>query len=91
MLKATYREKATDRTWIEELVFIQGPENEIYSVALKCAPQNLARLEPVFSGVLASWTLPEPAPPADATDDEPAPHGATSAKPAPAAIPTLIP
>ena len=37
MLKAQYREKATGRDWIEELVFIEGPDNEIYSVALKCA------------------------------------------------------
>ena len=53
------------RDWIEELVFIEGPDNEIYSVALKCAPQNLARFEPALNGVLASWTLPQPEPPAD--------------------------
>ena len=46
MLKAQYREKSTERDWIEELVFIQGPDNEIYSVALKCTPENLARRSP---------------------------------------------
>ena len=50
MLKVRYHEKATGRDWIEEMVFIEGPESEIYSVALKCAPENLARLEPVFDG-----------------------------------------
>lgn len=72
MLKVRYREKATDRDWIEQLVFIQGPDGEMYSVALKCSPENLARLEPVFGGVLASWVLPEPAPPTteDATPKE---------------------
>jgi hypothetical protein len=70
MLKVRYREKATDRDWVEEMVFIQGPDREIYSVALKCSPENLARLEPVFASVLASWVLPEPEPPAGATEDD---------------------
>src|SRR5208282_889782 len=55
MLKARYHEKSNGRDWIEEMVFIEGPDNEIYSVALKCAPQNLARLEPVLSRVLSGW------------------------------------
>jgi hypothetical protein len=63
MLKAQYRDKTTGRDWIEELVFIQGPENEIYSVALKVAPQNTAKLEPAFAEILRTWTLPEPEPP----------------------------
>lgn len=70
MLKVRYREKASDHEWVEEMVFIQGPKNETYSVVLKCSPQNLARLEPALSGVLASWTLPSPAPPAGQTDDQ---------------------
>jgi hypothetical protein len=71
MLKVRYHEKATDRDWVEEIVFIQGPDREIYSVALKCAPENLARLEPVFAGVLDSWVLPEPEPPAGEEEDAP--------------------
>ena len=69
MLKARYREKATGHDWVEEMIFIQGPENEIYSVALKCAPLDLARLEPVLKGVLESWMLPQPEPPADDSDE----------------------
>jgi hypothetical protein len=65
LLKVQYKEKASGRDWIEELVFIEGPENEIYSVALKCAPQNLTKLEPTFAGVLRSWTLPEAEPSGD--------------------------
>ena len=68
MLKVTYREKADGRDWIEEMVFIEGPESEIYSVALKCAPQNLVRLEPALKSILATWTLPQPAPPATEED-----------------------
>src|ERR1022692_5107172 len=71
MLKVRYREKATDRDWVEEMVFIQGPDREIYSVALKCAPENLARLEPVLAGVLDSWVLSEPEPPAGEEEDTP--------------------
>ena len=70
MLKVRYHETATDRDWVEQMVFIQGPDREIYSVALKCSPENLARLEPVFAGVLASWALPEPESPAGATEDD---------------------
>src|SRR5271165_3586984 len=75
MLKTGYREKSNGRDWIEEMIFIEGPDNEIYSVALKCSPQTLARLEPVLNGVLASWTLPGH--PAEQTDEE------TPKKPAP--------
>jgi hypothetical protein len=70
MLKVRYREKSSDHDWVEKMVFIEGPENEIYSVALKCSPQNLARLEPTLAGVLASWSLPEPAPSAGQTEDQ---------------------
>ncbi len=82
MLKLQYREKSTERDWIEVLVFIQGPDSEIYSVALKCTPENLARREPVLSGILESWKLPEPQPPAEAPDD---------AAPAPTAPPASTP
>lgn len=83
MLKTQYREKAGDRDWIEELVFIEGPDSEFYSIALKCAPQNLARLEPLFSRILGSWTLPQPAPPADAADTDAPAQSAAPAKPSP--------
>jgi hypothetical protein len=79
MLKVQYREKASDQDWIEELVFIEGPDGEIYSVALKSNPKSLPRLEAVFAGVLGSWTPPEPAPPAGGTDE------AAPAQPAPSA------
>src|SRR5271167_3955477 len=69
MLKVRYHEKPNPRDWIEEMVFIEGPDDEIYSVALKCSPQDLARLEPVYKEVTASWTLPEPEPPPGATEE----------------------
>ncbi len=82
MLKTRYREKSSGRDWIEEMIFIEGPDNEIYSVALKCSPQSVVRLEPALKGVLAGWTLPESAagPPSDESAKKPAP---TKAPPAP--------
>lgn len=81
MLKTRYRENATGRDWIEELVFIQGAENEIYSVALKCAPERLARLEPALKEILASWTVSE-AQPQTPTESSPGnPSGSASSPP----------
>jgi hypothetical protein len=73
LLTVRYQEKATSRTWVEKLAFIAGPNGEIYSVALKCAPESLTRLEPVLSSVLQSWKLPEPVPQAEPAPDEGAP------------------
>ena len=70
MLKVRYREKSTD--WVEEIIFIAGPDGEVYSVALKCAPQNLARLEPALAVVLESWMLPESEPPPALDHESPA-------------------
>jgi hypothetical protein len=58
MLKVSYHEKSNAHDWIEEMIFIEGPDNEIYFITLKCSPQNLARLEPALNGILAAWTLP---------------------------------
>ncbi len=80
LLKVQYKEKTSGRDWIEELVFVEGPENEIYSVALKCAPQNLPKLEPAFAEVLRSWTLPEAQPGED--EGPAAPAAKTPAQPA---------
>src|SRR5271165_243886 len=71
LLEVRYHEKSNGHDWIEEMIFIEGPDNEIYSVALKCSLSNLARLEPVYKEVAASWTLPEPVPSPGAEEDEP--------------------
>ncbi len=85
MLKTRYREKRTGRDWIEELVFIQGPNNEIYSVALKCAPDHAFRLEGMLGEVLRTWTLPDPAPPAE--EDASPGKSAPAVKPSPTQAP----
>jgi hypothetical protein len=82
MVKLHYVEKLGGREWIEELVFVEGPEEEIYSVALKCSPSSLIRLQPAFSRIVDSWSLPEVEPPATATSSE------TPASPAKSKSPT---
>jgi hypothetical protein len=66
LVKLHYVEKPSGREWIEELVFVAGPDDEIYSVALKCAPSSMVRMEPAFTRIVDSWTLPEIEPPGDA-------------------------
>ena len=64
MVKLHYVDKTEGREWIEELVFVEGPDAEIYSLALKCAPTSTSKIEPAFSHIVDSWKLPEPEPPA---------------------------
>lgn len=59
MVKLRYVEKATGFAWTEELVFIEGPDSAIYSVALKCATAALPRMEPLFARIVDSWSVPE--------------------------------
>jgi len=70
ILKARYRENSTGRDWIEEVIFVQGVGDAVYSGALKCAPEHLARLEPVLQQIVASWTVPEVLPPGPAPEEE---------------------
>jgi hypothetical protein len=83
LLKAQYREESSNRDWVEELIFIEGPDNEIYSVALKSRPESMVRLEPVFTEIVRSWTLPEPEPPTnfDGPPTQTAPTDAAPAQP----------
>lgn len=66
MLKVRYTDKATGREWVEELFFIEGPESEIYSVALKTAPAALPQMEAPFLRIVDSWKLPQATAPPDA-------------------------
>jgi hypothetical protein len=48
---------------IEEVALIEGDDGIFYSLALRCSPQDLARLDPVFLKVANSWRLKPPAAP----------------------------
>ncbi len=84
MIRIRYHDEPSGRDWIEQLVFIAGPEQEIYSVALKAQPGSIARLQPAFDAIVRSWKLapsdnaassPPPAhSPGRPASSEPAPH-----------------
>jgi hypothetical protein len=57
MIRIRYHDEPSGRDWIEQLVFIEGPDQEIYSVALKAQPGTIARLEPAFDAIVRSWKL----------------------------------
>ena len=57
MIRIRYHDEPSGRDWIEQLVFIEGPEQEIYSVALKAQPATISRLEPAFDAIVRSWKL----------------------------------
>jgi hypothetical protein len=75
VVKLRYTENSTGRNWIEELVFIEGPEAEIYSLALKSSPSGLTAIEPQFSRIVDSWRLNDedekPSAPDHPTDSKP--------------------
>ncbi len=50
----------TDAT--EAVVLIEGDDGLVYSIALRCAPQDFTRLEPVFDKVIHSWRIQPLAP-----------------------------
>ena len=57
MIRIRYHDEPSGRDWIEQLVFIAGPEQEIYSVALKAQPGTIARLQAAFDNIVRSWKL----------------------------------
>jgi hypothetical protein len=57
MIKVRYHDDQTARDWIEQLVFIEGPDQEIYSASLKAQPIDVGRLEPAFESILRTWYL----------------------------------
>ena len=57
MIRIRYHDEPSGRDWIEQLVFIEGPDQEIYSVALKAQPGTISRLEAAFDSIVRSWKL----------------------------------
>ncbi len=71
----------------EEVALIDGGEEGfVYTIALRCAPEEYARLEPVFQRILQSWRV-KPVVEDEAVAAKPA-AGKTDAAKAPAAAPS---
>ena len=60
MIRIRYHDEPSGRDWIEQLVFIEGADQQIYSVALKAQPGTVARMEPAFDAIVRSWKLAAP-------------------------------
>jgi len=71
MIRIRYHDGPSGRDWIEQLVLIEGPDREIYSVALKAQPGTISRLELAFDAIVRSWKL-EPG--EDSAGAQPANH-----------------
>ncbi|HVJ04076.1 MAG TPA: hypothetical protein VM578_00240 [Candidatus Saccharimonadales bacterium] len=79
---------------VEEIALIEGEEALVYSIALRCNPDDFARLEPVFQKAAHSWQLKQLAPrTAPQSAPQPIPqHSPQSAEPAaPPAAPQSTP
>ncbi len=50
-----------DAATTEAVALIEGDEGLVYSIALRCAPQDYTRLEPVFQRAIHSWRIQPPA------------------------------
>lgn len=57
IIRIRYHDEPSGRDWIEQLVFIEGTDQQIYSIALKGQPGTISRLEPAFDAMVGSWKL----------------------------------
>jgi len=65
ILRVKLRDEAQQAETIEQVALIEGEDGLVYSVALRCAPQEFDRLDPVFQKAVHSWRIkpvtPKPA------------------------------
>jgi len=57
IVRVRLQESANDAESSEAVALIEGTDGLVYSIALRCAPQDYARLEAVFQKVIHSWRL----------------------------------
>lgn len=73
IVRVRLRDEATDTESIEAVALVEGDDGLVYSMALRCAPQDFTRLEAVFEKVIHSWRIRPSAPSAtqSATPSQP--------------------
>jgi len=70
ILRVKLHDDATNADSIEEVALIDGSDGFVYSIALRCPPQDFTRLDPIFQKTAHSWHIKPPAPaPATPTQD----------------------
>lgn len=63
IVRILLRDPDTQAESIEEVALIDGDGGLVYSFALRCAPKDFERLDPVFQRTIRNWTAtPSPAP-----------------------------
>ena len=82
MLRLRYHDDATGRDWVEQLVFAEGPEQEVYSASLKAQPADFEDLQPAFENILRSWKL-QTSDDSSARSSQPASSPAKDSQPSP--------
>jgi hypothetical protein len=81
-VRVQFHDESGHASAVEEVALIQGEEGLVYSIALRCAPQEFDRLDPVFQQSLQSWRLQSAAGPPAPLKKAPAKKPAsTSAQP----------
>ncbi len=61
IVRVSLHDESKNTEMIEAVALIEGDDGLVYSIALRCAPQDFARLEPVFQSVIHSWRIQPPA------------------------------
>jgi hypothetical protein len=65
IVRVLLHDAVSDSDSIEAVALIEGEESLVYSVALRCSPQDFERLEPAFQKAAHSWHIkPVAEPPA---------------------------
>ncbi len=62
IVRVRLHDESTKTDTIEAVALIEGDDGLVYSIALRCAPEEFARLEPVFQKTAHSWRVKPPAP-----------------------------
>ncbi len=91
IVRVKLHDKTNQSEAVEEIALIEGEEGLVYSIALRCNPEDFERLEPVFQKAAQSWQLQQVvAKPAPKTPPQAAPQSAPQAAPpsAPSSAPS---
>ena len=79
IVRVGFPEEAGSAEAIETVALIEGEEGLVYSVALRCSPPDVNRLDPVFRQAIESWRLENTE--ASSTAPASAPPNPTSVQP----------
>lgn len=62
IVRVQLNDDANKTSAIEKVALIEGDDDLVYSIALRCAPEEYSRLESVFDKAAHSWRIKPPSP-----------------------------